>query len=326
MTPTAHTADTGQHAATTLRLLVPVDGSELAAQALPVAMDLCRTLGGELILVRVVPPGVWPYTVAAGYETPETAEKLQDEALREARDYLQQTAAGVRAAGIAVTTRLEDDTPGPGLLDVLSSQHPDLVVMTTHGRTGLARAVLGSVADQVVRSGEAPVLLLRSFGATTAAPSASSALSTLGATQQGAALSNALAPLDGTALAETALFTVGLRLAGPVLREITLLRVADPKDGAAGLTVAEEYLDAARRRLIDRLQEQGRDCRVSRLVRWGSDPAAVIVECAQPDGCDLVLMATRSAAGIGRVVLGDVTDRVLRDGKTPLLLVHRPRS
>jgi nucleotide-binding universal stress UspA family protein len=75
-----------------------------------------------------------------------------------------------------------------------------------------------------------------------------------------------------------------------------------------------------RQRLIDRLGD--RDCTVSVLVRTSKNPAASIVEVSQDGECDLVLMSTHGEAGIGRWALGGVTDRVLRDGKTPLLLAH----
>ena len=83
------------------------------------------------------------------------------------------------------------------------------------------------------------------------------------------------------------------------------------------------YLNAVRKRLIDRLGD--RDCAVSVLVRSSENPAASIVASTQnsQDGaCDLVLMSTHGEAGIGRWAFGGVTDRVLRDGQTPLLLVH----
>jgi len=179
-----------------------------------------------------------------------------------------------------------------------------LIVMTTHGRTGLARFALGSVADRLVRGGVAPVLLIRSF------PELA----------HGQDLSHALIPLDGSPVAEAPVFSLVPQLAGTMLRTITLLRVADPRDGEDGRQMCENYLAAVRQRLVDHLG--GRDCVISVLVRSGKNPAASIVETSQDGECDLVLMATNGEAGIGRLAFGGVTDRVLRDGKTPLLLAH----
>lgn len=292
------------------RLLVPLDGSELAAKALPVAEYLCRQLAAELDLVNVLPTFALPPVVGQEYIPAEVYQQLAEQQQKNAHAYLDRVASEARQHGVGATihAHIERGNSASTVLGVAAKVHPALIVMTTHGRTGLARFALGSVADRVVRGGEAPVLLLRSF------PSP----------RHGPNLAHALVPLDGSPLAESPLFSIVLQLAGPVLRSITLLRVADSRDGIEGRQAAEIYLHGVRQRLLERLE--GRNCSVTGRLRVSRNPAQCIVECAEDEECDLVLMSTHGEAGIGRLAFGGITDRVLRDGQTPLLLVHPPKQ
>lgn len=290
-----------------MRILVPLDGSELAAKALPVAEGLCRQLAAHLDLVSIVPPTVLPYIGGGPYIPGDVYTQIDTERAQEAEKYLTSTAAQMREHGITSQAHLGRGDPASGVLDTAQELGTTLIVMTTHGRTGLARFALGSVADRLVRGGIAPVLLIRSFPEL----------------PHGQDLSHALIPLDGSSLAEAPVFSLVPQLAGAVFRTITLLRVADPRDGEDGehgRQKCEDYLTAVRQRLLERLGD--RECAISVLVRSAKNPSASIVEASQDGACDLVLMATNGEAGIGRLAFGGVTDRVLRDGKTPLLLAH----
>lgn len=300
----SHSAQSGQP----VRILVPLDGSELAAQALPVAEALCRQLSARLDLLSVLQPVVLPYVGGEPYIPGEVYVQIDAERTQEAQKYLDTKAQAAREHGVLTQTHLDRGEPASRLVDLAQELGSALVVMTTHGRTGLARFALGSVADRVVRAGAAPVLLLRSF------PSPA----------HGQDLSRAIIPLDGSPTSEEPLTSLLPLLAGSVLRTITLLRVADPRDGEEGRQLCENYLHAARQRLIDRLGN--RDITVSVLVSSNKNPAASIVEIAGDGECDVVIMSTHGEAGVGRWALGGVTDRVLRDGNTPLLLAHLPRK
>ena len=291
-----------------LRILVPLDGSELAARALPVAESLCRQLAAQLDVVSVLSPVVLPFVGGEPYVPGEVYVQMDTERTQSAQKYLGTVLAAAREHGVTAQAHLHRGDPASSLVDLADELGATLVVMTTHGRTGLARFALGSVADRVVRGGVAPVLLLRSFPTLT----------------HGQDLSRVLNPLDGSAVSEAPLFSIVPVLAGPVFRTITLLRVADPRDGEMDRHIAESYANTARQRLIDQLG--ARDCTVSVLVRTSKNPAASIIEASEDGECDLTLMSTRGEAGIGRLAFGGVTDRVLRDGKTPLLVVHPPRK
>jgi nucleotide-binding universal stress UspA family protein len=282
-------------------LLVPLDGSPLSEQAIPMAAQLCRSLAGRLILVRVLPYPVLPLAADGGYVPADVYQQLEEDERHMAQDELQPLTQSLQSQGLSSEMRIEVGQPASALLDMAERLPADLIVMTTHGRTGLARFALGSVADRVVRGGHVPVLLLRSFAATPDTPT----------------LAQALVPLDGTPFAERAL-ELALRLAGPVLREVTLLRVVDDQASKPVMDDAQQYLDMARSRLVERLAHGA--CTVHTAVRSGNVADVILAAAGQPS--DLVLMATHGSAGIGRWVVGTVTDRVLRGGQASLLLVH----
>lgn len=292
-----------------VRILAPFDGSELAAKALPMAEYLCRQLSAELHLVAVVPYLVLPYGGGATYISGDVYQQIEEDREQEARQYLEQAATSARDHGIQVQTHLTRGDAAARLLDIASELHVRLIVMTTHGRTGLSRFTLGSVADRVVRGGAAPVLLLRSF-----TPSPQGELT----------LSRALVPLDGSPQSEAPLYSLVPLLAGSVVNSITLVRVCDPRNGPAGEKLCGGYLDEVRQKLVAHLA--GCDCAINQVVLGSDSPARGIVGLAEEGEYHLVLMATHGEAGVGRWTFGGVTDRVLRDGTTPLLLVHPPRA
>ena len=123
-------------------LLVPLDGSVVGATALPIARLMALSQGAELTLAMVLLPDTQPGST------------------RGPADSLQEAAAPVRAAGVVVHTTLRFGDPATAILELVAECDADLVVMATHGRSGLGRALLGSVADRVLRSGKVPVLLL----------------------------------------------------------------------------------------------------------------------------------------------------------------------
>lgn len=313
-TPTAsqaRAASTAHTPAATFSVLVALDGSELAAEALPVAESICaRIPGSALILMRALPITPLPYSVTTipGYIPADIYQDMVDDQDQLAQEYLDALAHDATSHGLRAQTRLELAVPATGILEVAAELGVNLIVMTTHGRTGLARFALGSVADRVVRGSATPVLLLRSFPAPSPAP-----------TESRASIQRVLTPLDGSPFAEAPLTNILPRLAGTVIQQITLLRVVDPRAGAEAVASAERYLEETRGRLVARLGEAA--CSVQTLVRAGP-VASTILACAHEAECGVIVMATHGASGIGRLALGSVADRVLHDGHTPLLLVR----
>lgn len=140
------------------RILVPLDGSELAEAALVHARGLAGQFQSEIDLLRVL---VSPYTIAApdlilaGYDIGQ--EGLQ----KAAEEYLNAVAAELQAEGLSVAARTASGPVAEAILDYAADNGVDLVVMSTHGRGGISRWVYGSVADRVLQAATCPVLLVR---------------------------------------------------------------------------------------------------------------------------------------------------------------------
>lgn len=146
------------------KLLVPLDGSELAEQALPVAEHLSRTLDVPLLLLRSVPTLTFAFSDPYPYGGAEFSAEVWEAMEKEAEEYLATVTKGLQQKGLKVETSAPRGDPGMHITDLAGKTRGSLVVMSTHGRSGLGRWVLGSVADKVVRSSGSPVLLVRSEG------------------------------------------------------------------------------------------------------------------------------------------------------------------
>jgi nucleotide-binding universal stress UspA family protein len=142
-------------------IVVPLDGSKLAESELDHARKLAELFGSCLNLVRVV---AYPVEIASPYlpHTVQMNQHLVDEAKEAAEDYLASRAEPLREAGLEVHTHvLVDAQPGHAIAEVAESTEADLVIMSTHGRKGIQRALLGSTTDKVIRSVKVPVLVRR---------------------------------------------------------------------------------------------------------------------------------------------------------------------
>ncbi|MBC7286588.1 MAG: universal stress protein [Armatimonadetes bacterium] len=128
------------------RLLVPLDGSELAEIALTHAESLAKAFGAEIVLVRVVP--LPPARVAC----PSPIASVEAE-FAEAKEYLSSVANRLQQNGILARTSVRQGDVAEEIIQEADSQDCDLIVMSTHGRSGIARWVYGSVADRVLRYG-----------------------------------------------------------------------------------------------------------------------------------------------------------------------------
>jgi nucleotide-binding universal stress UspA family protein len=151
-------------------ILVPLDGSKRAEAVLPLVRDLAPALGAQVTLVRIVavpPPG---YVVVPNLASPPAPTRTATgEAWMSVEAYLQQVSADLASAGVTVTSLMPAGQAAAELLDLLRDGGYDLVAMTTHGRTGIKRWRMGSVAERLVEALHTPVLLLRSPGTPTSA-------------------------------------------------------------------------------------------------------------------------------------------------------------
>lgn len=286
-------------------ILVPLDRSERAERALPVAERLAAAFGGTLLLAHVSEPVATLRDFPGPAIAPHVYTELSQIEDQLAHEYLDRVSAEVRGRGLRVATRALHGQPAVELLDLEEREQVDLVVMASHGYGGVERFAFGSVADRILRHGKAPVLVVRPWGDE----------------RRYAHLARALVPLDGSTAAETAL-PLARALAGDPVHSITLLRVVDPELPAGETEQARRYLQATREQLVGQLD--GRGCAVESLVLYGAAAEQILERSAQEG--DLVILSTHGRSGPERWVLGSVADRVLQAARVPVLLVRAPKA
>ncbi|HEX7518955.1 MAG TPA: universal stress protein, partial [Candidatus Deferrimicrobium sp.] len=139
------------------KILVPLDGSDLAERAIRHAQEIARGTRSEIILLQAVnfPMAVIPEAVLV----PD--DKWLDEAKKEAARYLEKVAAPLRQAGMRVRTLLDERPPADAILHIATREEADLIVMSTHGRGGFSRLLMGSVAESVFRATSRTVMLVK---------------------------------------------------------------------------------------------------------------------------------------------------------------------
>jgi nucleotide-binding universal stress UspA family protein len=158
------------------KILVPLDGSELAEKVLPHVQALAEKFGSEVILLRatlspeeLVPPtgmgmpmgDMTAYGTMVTPGTVENFEELMEVEETETKTYLDTVVDRLKASGLNATAEHVEGHAGDVIVDRAASLGAGLIIMATHGRSGLARAFVGNVADEVVRRSSCPVLLVR---------------------------------------------------------------------------------------------------------------------------------------------------------------------
>jgi nucleotide-binding universal stress UspA family protein len=288
-------------------ILVPLDGSPFAEQALPWAVSIACRADARLELVRghVLYALLEPAAAWGPYDPTQEAECKQQEQL-----YLDGTASWLLSTTrVSARTALVEGLEAVGLLQRIVASKADLVVMTTHARGPVGRLLLGSFADQIMRRALVPVLLVPPRDpapALTPEPT----------------LSRVVIPLDGSHLAEQVLGPAA-ELARLLDVPCTLLRVVEPQDTASGFAdggpsvKATSYLGG----VAGVLRARGLEVQLD--VVAGHRTAEIILE--QAGEHDLIALATHGRGGLGRLLLGSVAERVIRAARCPVL-VYRPEG
>lgn len=275
------------------RILLALDGSPVSEAIFPYLRPLVHRSGVQLFLVRAVTPAA----------VEPLAEVLEEER-RAAERHLSSVADRLREQGIQVRTFVRVGSPPRVLSRVAAEEYADLVAMSTHGRTGLERALFGSVTDRMLRESPVPVLAIRPRMPPRGdvwEPGA------------GHALRAVRVPLDGSERSRGILPWVR-ELASIVRARVTLLRVVEPSAGDEGLEQAERELAQGARFLAE--AALAAETRVER-----GDPAAAILAAARRQPADLIAMTTHGRTGPGFTTTGSVTERVLHHAGVPVLVL-----
>jgi nucleotide-binding universal stress UspA family protein len=151
------------------RIVVPLDGSRFSATALSYAIEIAKQFGSEVTLVHVVIPSnpmIWasPSGVASPTATEiaiEAAQLRDKENAQRATRYLKRKLRQLAAQGVKTSFRVSIGSPAKSIIEFCEKEKVNLVVMTTSGRSGIKRAILGSVADELIREPGIPVLAIR---------------------------------------------------------------------------------------------------------------------------------------------------------------------
>jgi nucleotide-binding universal stress UspA family protein len=304
-------------------ILVPLDGSPFGEHALPWALRVARQTGAALRLVHAhaTPVGSYGETGALYDNVVEEFTRRRELAyLRQIQRRVAEQVAG------PVTEVLVEGPVGDGLVAEARTAGADLVIMTTHGRGPLARAWLGSVADELVRRLSVPVLLVRPHDVR---PDLT----------QDPQVRHILVLLDGSPLAEQILVPA-VDFASLTGADISLLRVVRPLVLGGDIDTLppemdetmlrqlrtlhqEEQAEAQRylERIAGRLRDHG--LRVIPHVAMHDQPAVAALDEIKRHAIDLVALATHGRSGLPRLFLGSVADKILRGTSVPVL-VHRP--
>jgi nucleotide-binding universal stress UspA family protein len=297
-------------------VLVPVDFSEGSRAALELAAGLAHALNARLTVLHIaeVAPRGFAGAVA---DFPEIEKELR--AAAEAR--MAEFTAAVQGSGVVVQTEVRcgfpfaGEKPAAQIVAAAASIKADLIVIGTHGRTGLDRALLGSTAEYVVRHAPCAVLTVRGGRAAKPGPRRIPGRLRL------------LVPVD---FSECSLQAV--RYAADVARRVgaqmTLIHVVEPvrvgwlRDMKPALRAATALQQQAAQQLGELSKgEPLADLTVQRLVRTGK-PAEVITHLADLTNADAIVISTHGHTGLRRALLGSVTEKIVRQARCPVLVVR----
>jgi nucleotide-binding universal stress UspA family protein len=144
-----------------MKILLAIDGSEFSQEATQALISQMRPEGAEVLVLRVVEPRIFftPPQISPGYQ-PEQEEILKED-IRHAQESVNQASQALRSAGLSVNTRVVEAEARNGILDIAAEWRADLIVVGSHGRKGLQRFLLGSVAEFVARHADCSVEIVR---------------------------------------------------------------------------------------------------------------------------------------------------------------------
>jgi len=276
------------------KIVVPLDCSKLAEEALPYAEELGAKMGSDIILLTITES--------------EDARELQNYCgyitkIKEAtKGYIEKYIENERGEATQVVIATRTGNPAEGIMEYTRMSSFPLIVMASHGRSGMGRWAVGSVADKVVRSGNLqPVMLIR----------AKDSHSDIRVKRL---LKKALVPLDGSFRSEAVIPYIS-NIAFKLEMELTLLQVVPETNHSE--TDAESYLQSVCRKIEDIA-----NVTVNYKVGVGS-AAESIIDLADELIVDLVAMSTRGMNRNNPLSLGSVAQKVFLGGNTPLLLIKK---
>ncbi|MFN2190685.1 MAG: universal stress protein [Candidatus Promineifilaceae bacterium] len=297
------------------RILVPLDGSQLAELALQPALLIAGNVEGRITFLNVPVRQQVILPSSTGYGPP-VYDQTHEQVIKREEEYLSTVRSEITDAGVEIDAKvIEGDVAGV-IVDTARADDIDLIVMTTHGYSGFTRWMLGSVTERVLREAPCPVLVIRTEGK----------------------IKKSLITLDGSRLAEQAL-EPGIEISRLLGCETSILRV-DQEEKLSSVEMG--FLDVASSDLCQEVALENAD-RVSyyvdcvarkfetdvqpikRVVKRGK-PAENILMYIEKEKIDLVAIATHGYSGLRRWAYGSVTEKILRNADCAMLVVRPPKE
>lgn len=275
------------------KILVPLDGSELSERIVDQVRRLLLVRDAEVLLVHVIP------------SDDLATETVPGTLLERAKAHLDRVASLLRQQGARVATDVLAGEPASRLADCAIENEASLIVLSTHGRSGIMRWLRGSTAERLLRSAPCPVLVANPHG--------------LGAREE-LRFRRILVPLDGSDRSALVI---------PVVRELALLYgsevtlvsvIESPRSAEGGVSALAMTPEEAIKLLEP--YKRGLEGIALRLVATAGSPAARILELVDESKFDLVAIATHGRSGIARWAFGSVAEKVVRHATCPLLVVR----
>lgn len=301
-------------------ILVPLDGSPLSESVLPYVKQLSRDLKADIQIVKVVEPSI---EEAKKYIKGDFSSQVSAGAKRESNRYFEKMRDYLKSPGIHINSQLLKGIPVVEILSEARKNPNTLIAMSTHGRSGVRRWLIGSVADKVVRESTIPLLLIRPKERSPIGPDP--------------VLKSVIVPLDESKFSEQALPNVAY-LAQALNLRVILTRVtpseldysrwggdygSEPFSAASLSDIARSVDEGAidyMKSVSQKLTKQKVGPIEYRLFH--GDPAGAIIDLSSATPDSFVVMTTRGRTGFSRSVLGSVADRVVRNCGEPVLLIR----
>lgn len=317
------------------QILVPLDGSARARRAIPVAARIARVCEGSVVLLSILAP---PLDLASQAQLALIPPEDRAAERKRLAAELSRLATSKELEGVKTATEVAEGLPAAIILDSAQRRQADLIVLCSHGCTGITRWALGSVAQKVARHSPVPVLILHEERGE---PSS----------EQPQILQtrpiHVMVALDGSPLAESALLPavqLSVALSAPFPGALHLVQVlpfstafeysqddAFAKARQQEVQAAEVYLHAVQKRLL----EENPDIYVRISTATSMDTAGTLIDIAETgtgegvsaitDASDIIALATHGRSGPARWVIGSIAERILGATRLPLLIV-RPRQ
>lgn len=317
------------------RILVPSDFSGFSRQALSVAVPLARAHGAKISLVHVVPPtvlaapmpGGGPYS---GSYMPISSDNMMNEvnALRAAKTQLDKLAAQLVPDDLRDCEAVRVGNAAYEVVSAAKTLKSDLIVLSAHGQSRLKHILIGSTAERIVRHASCPVLTVRGKTSSPTMPMLSQGKPVYAARLPWRRI---LVPLDFS-LASLRALHEAVALAKEIGAQILLLHVVEPNPFPTGmdggvLTMPDNVVASHAKDHLPRVAKRfvPKSIRISSLVSHGR-AASVIVDVAEKNNVDLIVLSTHGHTGLERLLMGSTAEQVVRHTKCPVFVVRKPRG